>query len=292
MTEERQKRAVAIHDISCFGKCSLTVALPILSAAGIETSVIPTAVLSTHTGGFTGYTFKDLTDQINPIKEHWKSLSLSFDAVYTGFLGSFFQLEIISSFFDDFKGESLIFVDPVMGDNGSLYKTFNKEFPKGMEKLCKKADIIVPNLTEAALLLDRPYENGPQTRERVEKTLHDLSELGPSKAILTGVGFDNDKLGAAAFDKNKNEFCFYFSEKVEGFYHGTGDIFASVLLSAILNNKNMFDSIKAAVDFTLVSIIKTKKAGTDPRFGVNFEENLPDLIKELGLRQHPKASFL
>ncbi len=164
-----QKRIVAIHDISCFGRCSLTVALPIISAFGIETSIIPTAVLSTHTGGFSDFTYRDLTDDILPIVNHWKSLGLNFDAIYTGFLGSFEQIDIIDQVFELLKTpQTLIIVDPVMADNGELYKIFPKDFPKGMKKLCQKADILIPNLTEAALLLDEPYKPGPYTKEYID----------------------------------------------------------------------------------------------------------------------------
>jgi pyridoxine kinase len=174
--KKRQKRIAAIHDISCFGKCSLTVALPIISAADIEVSVIPTAVLSTHTGGFTGYTFRDLTDDMLPIARHWKSLGLEFDAIYTGYLGSFRQLDIVSEIIDMLKTQdTLIVVDPVMADNGRLYASFPDTFPEGMKKLCSKADVVVPNITEASLMLEIPYEEGPYTDEHIEGMLRGLS---------------------------------------------------------------------------------------------------------------------
>ena len=155
------KRIVSIQDISCFGKCSLTVALPIISAMGIEACPVPTAVLSTHTGGFTGYTYRDLTNDIPSIADHWKSLDLKFDAVATGYLGSFEQIKIVSDFFDKFKtDDNLIIVDPVMGDKGHFYAGFTEDFALEMKKLCSKADVIVPNLTEAAQLLDEDYIDG------------------------------------------------------------------------------------------------------------------------------------
>ncbi|MDR3209479.1 MAG: bifunctional hydroxymethylpyrimidine kinase/phosphomethylpyrimidine kinase, partial [Oscillospiraceae bacterium] len=161
-----QKRVAAIHDISCFGKCSLTVALPILSAAGIECAVLPTAVLSTHTGGFSGYTYRDLTDDLLPIWRHWQTLGLRFDAAYSGYLGSEAQLEIVAEIFDRLRAQdSLIIADPVMADDGRLYASFAPTFPDGMRALCTRADIILPNMTEAALLLGEPYREGPYTRE-------------------------------------------------------------------------------------------------------------------------------
>jgi pyridoxine kinase len=154
----KQKRIAAIHDISCVGRCSLTVALPILSAAGIDTGILPTAVLSTHTGGFENFTYRDLTEDITPIASHWKSLDLKFDALYSGFLGSYEQIDLVSNLFELFKDQdTLILVDPVMADNGEFYSVYSPEMAKGMARLCQKADIIVPNLTEAAFMLDEPY---------------------------------------------------------------------------------------------------------------------------------------
>ena len=280
----RQKRVAAIHDISGFGKCSLTVALPIISAAGIETSVIPTAVLSTHTGGFEGFTYRDLTEDIMPIAEHWKGLNINFDALYSGFLGSFTQIELMSELFDMFKTEdNLILVDPVMADNGKLYKIFDQSFPAGMKELCKKADILVPNITEACLMLDIPYKEGPYDKEYIEKILVKLSDLGPKKIVLTGVSYDNINLGAATYEKNENKFGFAYSKKIDGYYHGTGDVFGSALLSALLNGFDLIASTQIAVDFVTESITRTKNAGTDIRFGVNFEASIPNFIKSLKL---------
>jgi pyridoxine kinase len=280
----KQKRVAAIHDISGFGKCSLTVALPILSAAGIETSIMPTAVLSTHTGGFTGFTYRDLTSDLRPFMQHWKSLNLTFDAIYSGFLGSFEQIEIVGDFIDSFKTkDNLVVVDPAMADNGALYSLFTPDFAAEMTKLCSKADIIVPNITEAAMMLGETYREGPHERSYIENLLHGLSKLGANKIVLTGVYFNNKELGAACLDSNSGEINYAMSDQVEGFFHGTGDIFASVLLAAILNGKSLDSAAKIAVDFTQGSILRTKIAGTDPLYGVNFEAGLPKLIKQLEL---------
>lgn len=238
-----QKRVAAIHDLSGFGKCSLTVALPILSAAGIETSALPTAILSTHTGGISGYTYHDLTEDMRPVMKHWKSLDIKFDAIYTGFLGSFEQLDIVKEFFDAFRQEdNLILVDPVMGDNGELYTVFTREFAAGMRMLCQKADIIVPNLTEAALLLDEPFHPGPYTHAYIESLLRKLGALGPQKVVLTGVYFKEDELGAATYDRTTDTIDYVFTQKIPGYYHGTGDVFASALLSALLNDFSLIDA--------------------------------------------------
>lgn len=280
-----QKRIAAIHDISGFGKCSLTVALPIISAAGIEVSVIPTAVLSTHTGGFTGFTYRDLTEDILPVVGHWCALGLEFDALYSGFLGSFEQVDIMEQVFERLRGENtLVMVDPVMADNGELYKIFPEDFPDGMRKLCAHADIIVPNMTEAALLTGQEYREGPYARQYIEEMLIKLAALGPRRVVLTGVYFDEVSLGAAAYDKQTENVAYALSQRIEGCYHGTGDVFASVLLSAVLKGFSLAESAQIAADFTVQSIERTQKAGTDVRFGVNFEEGLPALCARLGLK--------
>jgi pyridoxine kinase len=280
----KQKRIAAIHDISGFGKCSLTVALPILSAAGIETSVIPTAVLSTHTGGFTGFTYRDLTEDLRPFIKHWKSLDIPFDALYSGFLGSFEQIEILGTFFDEFKTpENLILIDPVMADNGELYKIFTPDFAWAMRELCRKADIIVPNITEACLLVDAPYVNGPYTREYIQDLLKRLSDIGPGKIVLTGVFSDDSQLGAATYDRTTGEIAYLLAGKIPGYYHGTGDVFGSALLAALLNDFTLPDATRIAVNFTVASIRRSFEARTDVRFGVNFEQSIPEFLKDLNL---------
>lgn len=288
---ENPKTVAAIHDISGFGKCSLTVALPILSAAGIGVSVLPTAVLSTHTGGFTGYTYRDLTEDMLPFANHWKSLDLKFDALYSGFLGSFEQIAIVSDIFDLFKTQSnLILVDPVMADNGKLYPTYTSQMAVGMVKLCKKADIIVPNLTEAAFMLGEEFYDGPYERSYIEGLLVRLSKFGPKQVVLTGVWFSPELLGCAGYNRETGKFSYAFSPRVQGFFHGTGDVFASTLLAGLLNGMDLDKAMQAAVDFTYGSIVRTKESGTDPRFGVNFEAGLPQLIQQLGLVAQPESS--
>jgi len=278
-----QKRVAAIHDISCFGRCSLTVALPIISAAGIETAVIPTAVLSTHTGGFTGFTYRDLTDDIMPIVDHWITLGLKFDAIYTGFLGSFEQIDIVASVFNKLSSEkTVIVVDPVMADNGKLYAIFPKDFPEGMRKLCAKADVIMPNITEAVLMLNEEYTEGPYDRGYIESLLRRLGTIGAKKVVLTGVFFNEEELGAAAYDAETREIGYAFSERIEGYYHGTGDVFGSVLVASLVNGRSLNEAVGAAVDFTAGSIRRTKEAGTDIRFGVNFEGGISKFVSGPG----------
>ena len=264
---ERLKRAAAIHDISGFGKCSLTVALPIISAMGIEVSVIPTAVLSTHTGGFTGFTYRDLTGDMRPIAEHWKSLGIKFDAIYSGFLGSVEQIDIVTDFIDDFKEkDTVVLVDPAMADGGKMYTVFDMDFAKQMTRLCAKADIIVP-----------------YSKEYVESTLRRLSCLGPSKVVLTGVAFDGRQVGSASYDRSTDEISYALSDTVDGYFHGTGDVFASALLGAYMNGLSLAESARIAVDYTHGCIVRTKEAGTDLRYGVDFEHGIPDLLRQTGI---------
>lgn len=281
---KEQKKLVSIQDISCTGRCSLTVALPILSASGHETAIIPTAVLSTHTGGFTNFTYCDLTNEIEPITKHWKELNINYDAIYTGYLGSFDQLKLVTEFFDAFgTNDNLIFIDPAMADNGKLYSGFTKEFVKGMAQLCSKADLIVPNLTEAAFLLDEEYKQGPYTREYIEDILKRLSKLGPKKVVLTGVHMEPSLLGAATYEKESGNIGYAFTSKIDGYFHGTGDIFASALLAALMNEKSLIDSAQIAANFVVESIKRTISANTDERYGVNFEQSIPGLIKAMNL---------
>lgn len=278
------KRVAAINDLSGFGKCSLTVALPILSAAGIEVSAVPTAVLSSHTGGLTNYTYCDLTADMPGFTKQWKQLDLKFDALYSGFLGSGDQIGIVSDFFDAFRTkDNLIMVDPVMADNGKLYPTITAPMASGMVELCGKADLIVPNLTEAAFLLGEEFYDGPYTRSYIEDLLFRLSNLGPKQVVITGVWFSADLLGAAGYNSEDKTVSYAFSPRINGFYHGTGDVFASTLLSGLLNQMSLSNAMQLAVDFTTGCIRRTREAGTDVRFGVNFEAGIPDLIKELGI---------
>lgn len=283
----KQKNIVAIHDISCHGKCSLTVALPIISAAGITTNVLPTAVLSTHTGGFNNYTYKDLTDQIVPIQKHWDDLNFHFDAIYTGFLGSFEQLELVGDFIDRFKEtDNLVIIDPAMADNGKMYPLFDMEFAKGMAKLCTKGDIIIPNITEAFFLLGKSFVQGPYSIEVIERIILELAfTLDVENIVLTGTSFEDGTYGVTTYNRTENALNFCKCQKIDGSYHGTGDIYASTLTAALLNNFSVFESAKIAAEFTHNSILNTIDAidSGNLKSGMQFESVLPQLIKALNL---------
>jgi pyridoxine kinase len=277
------KRAAAIHDISGVGKCSLTVALPIISAAGVECAVMPTAVLSTHTGGFEGFTFRDLTDDMRPMAEHWKKENIRFDAFYSGYLGSLGQIDIVRDIFEMFRApETLIMVDPVMADNGRLYSLFTMDHVKGMAMLCGHADVIIPNRTEAAFMLGRDYKDGPMTEAEVKDLLGALTGLGARQAVLTGVHFGDDDLGAACYDAQTGQADYVMGRRIEGMYHGTGDVFGSFLLGALMRGRGLAEATRIAVDCTCAAIRLTAADGTGPRMGVRFESVLADYGKLLG----------
>lgn len=274
------KRIVTIQDISCVGKCSLTVALPIISAMGVEAAIIPTAVLSTHTM-FQNFTFKDLTDEIIPITDHWQNESFKFDAIYTGYLGSFEQINIVSEFFDRFKGENnIIFVDPVMADNGKLYPVFDEAFAAEMAKLCSKADIIVPNLTEACFMTGTVY-NEDYDEEYIMLLLKKLCDLGAKKAVLTGVSLEKGKTGFMGMDSKTGEVFSYTHEKIETSYHGTGDVFSSTAVGALMRGKSLPEALRIAADYTVECIRTTVNNGKIGWYGVDFEEVIPSLVNEI-----------
>ena len=271
-------RLLAVHDISCVGRCSLTVALPIISSLGIECSVLPTAVLSTHTGGFTGFTYRDLTKDIDGIEQHWKSLGLKFDAIYTGFLGSYEQIEIVEDLIEEFSSEiSTVYVDPVMGDVGQLYSVFDKDFPKGMYKLCEKADVLKPNVTELCFMLGVEYKPGPYSREFIQMLLDKSEVFNLRKILISGVSYDNGKVGAVYKDYETGETGEVMRDQIEGYYHGTGDVFGSTLVGCLESGLSLRDSVSCAVDFTVDSIVRTYVSDADVRYGVDFELGLCDL---------------
>lgn len=278
----KHERILAVHDISCVGRCSLTVAIPIISSVGIECSGLPTAVLSTHTGGFTGYTYRDLTEDMVPIDDHWKSLGITFDAFYTGFLGSFEQIDIVSRLFDDLRHDgTTVYVDPVMADAGKLYPVFGPDFPQGMRRLCEKADVIMPNLTELCLMLGEEWIPGPYDRRYIDSMLEKAHGFGVRKVVLTGISFEDSKVGAVYKDFETGECGDVMRPEIPGYYHGTGDVFGSALVGACECGLPLSKAVEAAVNLTVSSIIRTYESGEDVRYGVNFEIGLRDYIAEV-----------
>lgn len=275
------KRIITVQDISCVGKCSLTVALPVISAMGVEACVLPTAVLSTHTA-FKGFTFRDLTADISNITAHWKQEKIGFDAIYTGYLGSFEQIELMHSLISDFGGGSTrVIVDPCMGDNGALYSGFTPDFAKAMAGLCSKADVIVPNLTEASFMLGIPYVEAGYTKEYIEDLVQKLAGLGARRVVLKGVSFDDKKLGIVSYDSQTQKINWYFHEKMPQSFHGTGDIFASVLTGALVRGFELQEACRLAADFVVEAIRATLSHKDYNWYGVDFESAIPFLVERL-----------
>lgn len=274
------KRIATIQDISCVGKCSLTVALPIISAMGVEAAIIPTAVLSTHTM-FSGFTFKDLADQIKPITEHWKKENFDFDCIYTGYLGSFEQIDLMKEMFETFKTENnFTFVDPAMGDNGKLYPAFDEAFAKHMATLCAKADIIDPNITEACYMTGVPYKEDYDL-DFVKDILLKLCDMGAKVSIITGVNFEKGITGIMGYDSKNGEFFEYRHEKLPYSYHGTGDIFSSTYVGALVRGYSYVEAGKIAALYTSECIRLTIADGKEKWYGVHFEQAIEYLLSLL-----------
>ncbi len=279
------KRIATIQDISCVGRCSLTVALPVISAIGIETAVIPTAVLSTHTA-FKGFTFRDLTEDIPGITAHWKKEGFTFDAIYSGYLGSVRQVELVKSLFADFRSplnsHTIRFVDPAMADNGSLYAGFTADFVDAMKSLCAEADVVVPNLTELCLLTDTPYRedyDDSTIRAMLRKMAAQKSPSSAGYVLMTGAHHGED-LGVLCYDSKNDTFLEAYNEQLPVRFHGTGDLFASCMAGALTKDFSMQDAMQLAVDFVLECIRCTMKDPDKRWYGVNFEQALPYLISK------------
>lgn len=272
------KRLLTIQDISCVGQCSLTVALPVISACGIETAILPSSVLSNHTAGYSGWTFHDLTDDMPKILERWLAEKVSFDAFYTGYVSKAQIPYILEIMEKTARKGALRIVDPVMADNGKLYTGFDEDFPQEMKKLINGADVIMPNLTEAAFLLGQPYVAEGYDKDFIEKMARDLAALGAKNVIVTGVSFEKDKLGIAVYDGKKVDY--YFNEKQAVSSHGTGDLYASVVAGALLRGKSLLEAASLAAD-VVVEAIKLTAGDKDHWYGVKFEKALPYLIKRL-----------
>ena len=274
-----QKRALAIHDISCVGRCSLTVALPILSAAGINTSVIPTALLSTHTGEFTGYTHLDLSDQLLPIAAHLETLGLHFDAFYSGYLASAEQVKLVMQITEMLCDEKTrIFVDPAFADHGKLYSHMGEDMPVQMRMLCSKAHTVTPNFTEASFLLSKPYLAEGYDEAYVQGLTAELAELGPENVVITDVRIRDEETGVAVYQKQTESFDIFFKPKFDGEFYGTGDAFASFLVACMMNGIPLKRAVQTALNCTHEAIRLTLQDGEALRYGVQFERVLPQLI--------------
>lgn len=281
MTEST--KILTIQDISCFGQCSITVALPLVSAFGIETAVLPSAVLSTHTSGFTDYTVRDLTEDLPAIRKHWESEEIYFDAIYTGFIASAEQLDYIKDIIDSrLKPDGVVFVDPAMADHGEFYNGFDQEFADKMGELCKLGDYILPNTTEACYILHKPWKEQFSKEEMLEMA-KELSNFTNRFVILKGYENDKNELGMVIFDKKDSSIEIVYNDKVDYVSHGTGDVFASSFVGSIMIGKSPAQAAKIAGEFTKTAIEKTVGDETHT-YGVKFEQAIPglyDLIKSI-----------
>ena len=272
------KKILTIQDISCVGQCSLTVALPILSACGMETCILPSAVLSTHTAGFSGFTFRDLTDDMPAIQEHWKKENIKFKAIYTGYLGSIKQIGYVRDILKTMGTNDCVrIVDPAMADNGQLYSIFNQDYVEAMKVLCGEADILVPNITEACFLTDEEYKE-TYDEGYICNLVEKLKALGAKTVVLTGVSYESGKTGVVVYENGKMEY--YKHDKIAKGSHGTGDIYASAFVGALMNDKSVYEAAKIAADYTVKCIINTQ-GDADHWYGAKFETALGDLMKML-----------
>lgn len=271
-------RILTVQDISCVGQCSLTVALPVISACGVETCVLPSAVLSTHTGGFSGYTFRDLTDDMPAIKDHWKKEGIRFDAIYSGYLGSTRQIQYVAELFAEVGADGCLkVVDPAMADNGKLYVGFDDAFVEAMKGLCSQADFVLPNLTEACLLTGTEYKT-EYDRAYIDMLLEKLTALGCRNVIFTGVSYTPGRTGVVVLENGV--YAYYEHEKLAKSCHGTGDIYASAFVGALVRGKRAYDAAKIAASFVL-ECMKATAAEENHWYGARFEPVLGKLIQAL-----------
>ncbi len=309
-------RVAAIHDLSGFGRCALTVVIPVMSAMGIQVCPLPTAILSTHSGGFDGFTFQDLTEGMKPYAAHWKSLGIDFDCIYSGFLGSLAQIATVAQFIDDFGscGRQLVVVDPVMGDDGVLYKTYTLKMQEEMKRLVKKANVVTPNYTEACFLTGGKYSEAPVTIDIIKKMLCDICDIGPEMAVITNVRLeaeagmplqaglrlseipgaekkhtklpsknsDNGKYIAlnAGYTRMDDRYHFIAFKPVTANYPGTGDLFASVLTGNLMKGCTLEEAMKKATEFVSYTAALTYSCSTPEREGVMLERALHLLAGE------------
>jgi pyridoxine kinase len=275
---KKMKRVLTVQDISCLGKCSLTIALPVISALGSETVILPTAVLSTHTM-FTGFTCKDLSDQIEPIAAHWKKEGVAFDAIYTGYLGTTAMIDQIRELIRTFRTEkTAVVIDPVMADNGKLYAAFDMDYVRENAKLCAEADLIMPNITEAAFMTGMEYRE-TYDEGYIKELLSALTELGAGVTVLTGVSLSEGKTGVMGYERATGSYYVYQNRRIDASYHGTGDLFSSACVGEMMKGLDWRDAMRIAADYTALTIEKTLESPDKPWYGVDFEATIPQLIQ-------------
>ena len=281
-TLPKLKRLAAINDVSGFGKCSLTVALPVVSATGVECACVPTALLSTHTGEFTGYTFRDLSGQMLPIARHWASLGLEFDGIYSGYLASSEQAMLVEEIIGTLaNGNTLVVCDPAMADNGRYYSGLGEDMTQAFRRLCARADVITPNVTEAALLSGAEYMRPPHSRDYIRRLFDGLEPHAGRYVAITGVHPAERVIGIVVRDRVTGEERSAMSEALPGMFYGTGDIFASAMAALLVRGAGIGDALSAAGALVRESIERTYLRGTPRPYGVDFEGALPDYVRRV-----------
>lgn len=268
----KQKRILSVQDVSCLGKCANTVALPVLSALGHECVMLPTALLSTHTGGFTDYTFLDLTEEMKKIIGHWRKIQLKFDGLLTGYFGSPEQLDIVAEYVERDQPDIFRFVDPVIGDNGTLYSIYDDSFAAHMRRFCIGADVVTPNLTEAALVTGLPFRGNHYEEAWIREILAALKELGVKRTVLTGVRYGDDRIGLIAMDNETGETGEFSTPYVDTYLPGTGDVLSSSLCAYMMADVPFLEAAERSLNFTYASIQDT--IGSNKLYGLNFEPHL------------------
>lgn len=270
-SDQRQKRIAAVHDISGAGKCSLTVALPVISAVGVECSCIPTALLSTHTGEFEGYVIKDLSELMLPIAQHWRRAGIEADGIYSGYLASPEQAKLLEGIIDELAtDDTLVIIDPVMADNGVYYSNLDERMCRAFRGLCRRADVLTPNMTEAALLTGLPYMPAPHGKEYIAKLIQGLLNLGAKTVALTGVSPEEGVVGNAIAREGEEPF-YSLRPARAGVFYGTGDLFASALSALLVLGVDEKGALEAATELVDNSVHRTIERGTERRYGVDFE---------------------
>lgn len=278
-----QPRVLIIQDISASCRISMNVAVPVVSCLDNWVSILPTALLSTHTGKeFEGYTFLDLTQEMGGILQHWQSLGIKFDGILIGYLGSRQQIDIVRGIIHTFAAEDAhIVLDPAMGDQGVLYPGFTLEYVDEMAALCHEATLITPNVTEACFLTKRPMLKKPYKEAEVAELLADLRVLNPKSVVLTGVSLEPEKIGAVCVSQDEPEAQYAFAKHFPGHYDGAGDLFTSVVGALLFQNLPLTVATETAVRYNSMVIERTLESGRELHYGVQFETDLPYLIEQL-----------
>lgn len=276
---EKQKKIALINDMSCIGRCSLTAAVPIISACGFNCVPLPTGIFSAQSE-FDGFVCADLTDRMQSFADHWKNIGIRFDAIYTGYLATREQAETVKRFLIDFKkSDTLCIVDPVMGDNGSFYSRIDESFISEMRFLCAMADVITPNVTEAEMIAGIECTQPPYSMEHIKELLIALRNLGTGRIVITGIESEDGQIGCAVYDSYTGKANMFFTPKSEGRFPGAGDVFASSLVSAIMTGKEFTEAVQIAMTFTCGCVEKTALADEPRSFGLQFEPQIEKLIK-------------